>query len=349
MEGADQWAFVVVAVGLAGLLLGRQHNRVIGGLVALGAAVAGVALESSADPATGFLAGAAIYLVVVRGERRRARRWAAALETAFLATLLIMVDLSFAEFVRNLAPLLLGSATGEAVWYRRAVLAEAQERAHLAEVTRDEEARIRVQEERIRIARELHDIVGHSLSIINVQAGVAAHVITNQPEVAEKALREIRDASHDALEELRATVGVLRTGLDDSDGLAPTPQLEDLQALVGSFREAGLSVDLHTAEDPPDLGAGQQLAVYRIVQEALTNVVRHAGLASAQVSIVFPPGEVSVEVLNDGDVVELSKDAVGHGLVGMRERVSALRGTIDAHPRPDGGFSVRARFPVHRP
>ena len=172
---------------------------------------------------------------------------------------------------------------------------------------------------------------------------------TEQPEVAEKALREIREVSHEALQELRATVGVLRTGLDDTSGLAPTPQLKDLGALIASFQDAGLTVEIYTPEDIPNLGAAQQLAVYRIVQEALTNVVRHAGRSSAEVSIVFPPGEVSVEVVNDGEVIEPSNEMAGQGLVGMRERVVALGGSVDAHPRPDGGFRVKARFPGRRP
>lgn len=348
MEGADPWTFAVVAVGLVGLLWGRRRNRLTGGSIALASAIAGVALESSVDPATGFLAAAATYLVTVRGERQRARWLGGLFGAVFLVALLILENLSFGEFVRNMAPLLLGYATGEAVWYRRAVLAEAQQRAHLAEVTRDEEARFQVQEERIRIARELHDIVGHSLSIINVQAGAAGHVIAEQPEVAQEALLEIRKTSHAALQELRATVGVLRSGIDDPTELAPTPQLRDLDALVSSFQDAGLAVEIFRPEEAPDLGAAQQLAVYRIVQEALTNVVRHAGGSSAEVSIVFPPGEVSVDVANDGDVIEPSTDGVGQGLVGMRERVVALGGTVDAQPRPGGGFQVRARFPVRR-
>jgi signal transduction histidine kinase len=348
MEGADPWTFAVVGVGLAGLLWGRRRDRLIGGTIALTAAIVGVTLESSVDPATGFLAAAAIYSVTVRGERRRARWLAAALAAVFLVALLIIEDLTFGEFVRNMAPLLLGFATGEAIWYRRAVLAEAQERAHLAEVTRDEEARLRVQGERIRIARELHDIVGHSLSIINVQAGAAGHVIAEQPEAAKKALEEIRKVSHGALQELRATVGILRTELEDSSGLAPTPQLKDLDALIASFRDAGLAVEIYSSEEPPDLGAAQQLAVYRIVQEALTNVVRHSGRSKAEISIVYPPGEVSVEIANDGEVVETRSAGDGLGLVGMRERIMALGGTVEARPRSDGGFRVRARFPVWR-
>lgn len=348
MEGAHPGTFAIVAVGLAGLLWGRRRHRLAGSLIALGAAIIGLAVESSVDPATGFLAGAAVYLVTVRGERRAARARAAVAVVVFLLALATIGGPTFGEFIRNMAPLLLGFAAGEATWYRRAVLAEAEARAHLAEVTRDEEARARVREERIRIARELHDIVGHSLSIINVQAGVAAHVIKDHPEVAEKALAEIREISHGALQELRSTVGVLRTGSDEGLGLAPTPQLDDIPALVESFRDAGLTVALYLPAERPGLGAGQELAVYRVIQEALTNVVRHAPGSEVQVSLVFPPGEVSVEIANDGEVVEMKNDILGQGLVGMRERMGALGGTVDAHPRPEGGFLVRARFPVHR-
>lgn len=348
MEEAPPTTFIIVAVGLAGLLWGRRRHRLAGSLVTLGAAIAGLAIESSVDPATGFLAGAAVYLVTVRGERRLARVRAGVAVAVFLAALATIGGPSFGEFIRNMAPLLLGFAAGEATWYRRAVLAEAEARAHLAEATRDEEARARVREERIRIARELHDIVGHSLSIINVQAGSAAHVIKDHPEVAEKALAEIREVSHGALQELRSTVGVLRAGADDRPGLAPTPQLDDIPALVESFRDAGLTVALYLPEEHPDLGAGQELAVYRVIQEGLTNVVRHAPGSEAQVSLVFPPGEVSVEIVNDGEVVEMQGDALGQGLVGMKERMSALGGSVDARPHPEGGFMVKARFPVHR-
>ncbi len=348
MENAHPATFFVVAVGLAGLMWGRRRHRLIGSLVTLGAAIVGLAVESSVDPATGFLAGAAVYLVTVRGERRVARPRAAVGVVVFLSALATIGGPTFGEFIRNMVPLLLGFAAGEATWYRRAVLAEAEARAHLAEVTRDEEARARVREERIRIARELHDIVGHSLSIINVQAGSAAHVIKDQPEVAEKVLEEIREISHGALQELRSTVGVLRTGVDEGPGLAPTPQLDDIPELVESFRDAGLTVALYLPTDRPSLGAGQELAVYRVIQEALTNVVRHAPGSAAQVSLVFPPGEVSVEIVSGGEVVEMRGDALGQGLIGMRERMSALGGTVDAHPRLEGGFLVRARFPVRR-
>lgn len=347
-EGTDPWTFVALVMSLAGLLLGYYVHRIIGSVIVMAAAVGGAAVEASADPATGLMAAAAIYLVTVEGPRNRARLLGAGLSAVFIVALLVLQNLSLSEFMRNLAPLLVGFASGHAIWYRRSVLAEARERAHLAEVARDEEARLKVQEERIRIARELHDIVGHSLSIINVQAGVAAHVISEQPEVAGKALEEIQQASHRALEELRVTVGVLRSGVDGDTDLAPAPQLQDLGRLISSFSEAGLPVEFHHSNDPPEMGTAQQLTVYRIVQEALTNVVRHGGSGPTRVSLVYPPDEVSIEIINDGDPVPRA-DGLGQGLVGMRERVGALDGTLDARPRPEGGFQVRARFPIGKP
>ncbi len=348
LEGADPWTFVALAVSLAGLLLGYYRHRIIGSAVVMTAAIGGAAVEASADPATGIMAAAAIYLVTVEGPRKRAHLLGAGFSAVFIIALLVLQSLSLSEFMRNLAPLLVGFASGHAIWYRRSVLAEARERAHLAEVARDEEARLKVQEERIRIARELHDIVGHSLSIINVQAGVAAHVISEQPEVAGKALEEIQQASHQALEELRMTIGVLRSGMDGDTDLAPAPQLEDLDRLISSFSEAGLPIEFHHSNDRPDMGPAQQLTVYRIVQEALTNVVRHGGSGPTTVSLVYPPDEVSIEIVNDGDPVSPSK-GLGQGLVGMRERVGALDGTLDARARPEGGFHVRARFPIGKP
>jgi len=348
IEGADPWTFVALAVSLAGLLLGYYVHRIVGSAVVMSAAIGGAAVEATADPAVGLMAAAAIYLVTVEGPRNRARLLGAGFGAVFIAALLVLESLSLAELVRNMAPLLVGFASGHAIWYRRSVLAEAKERARLAEVARGEEALLRVQEERIRIARELHDIVGHSLSIINVQAGVAAHVISDQPEAAGRALEEIQKASHQALEELRMTVGVLRSGMDGDDDLAPSPRIEDLERLVSSFREAGLPIEFHRAEDRPEMGPARELAVYRIVQEALTNAVRHGGSGPARVSLVYPPGEVSVEIVNDGDPVGPTP-GMGQGLVGMRERVAALAGTIDARPRPEGGFRVNARFPIGTP
>ncbi|MEA3502613.1 MAG: sensor histidine kinase [Actinomycetota bacterium] len=349
IEGADLWVLVAAAVALAGLMWGRRRAPIVGGAIATGAAIVGLAFESTAEPSTGILAAAAVYVVTVQGPRRRARLAAAILAGTFLGGLVLFGGLTFQDLFRNMALLLLGFASGEAVWYRRSVLVEARERVRLAEVTRDEEARLRVQEERLRIARELHDIVGHSLSIINVQAGVAAHVIDEQPEVAGTALEEIRKVSHNALEELRATVGVLRTGMEDATELAPTPGLKDLGKLIDSFRDAGLSVDVYMPEVIPALGAAQQLAIYRVVQEALTNVVRHANSAKTEVSVVFPQGEVSVEISNDGDAVGQGEESSGQGLVGMRERVGALGGSVSAEPRAEGGFRIRARFPVRQP
>jgi len=348
IEGADGWTFVALAVSLGGLLLGYYLHRIIGSAVVMAAAIGGAAVEASADPATGLMAAAAIYLVTVEGPRVRAHLLGAGFSAVFIVALLFLQSLSLSEFVRNLAPLLVGFASGHAIWYRRSVLAEARERAYLAEVARDEEARLRVQEERIRIARDLHDIVGHSLSIINVQAGVAAHVISDQPDVAGKALEEIQQASHQALEELRMTVGVLRSRSEDGTDLAPSPRLDDLDRLISSFREAGLPVEFHRASDEPEMGPARQLAVYRIVQEALTNVVRHGGSGATRISLVYPPGEVSIEISNDGDPVE-PVEGLGQGLVGMRERVAALAGSINISPRPEGGFQVHARFPIGTP
>ena len=144
------------------------------------------------------------------------------------------------------------------------------------------------------------------------------------------------------------TVGVLRSGVDGDTDLAPAPQLRDLDRLISSFSEAGLPVEFHHSNDRPEMGAARQLTVYRIVQEALTNVVRHGGSGPTRVSLVYPPDEVSIEIVNDGDSVSPAKGP-GQGLVGMRERVGALDGTLDTRPRPDGGFHVRARFPIGKP
>lgn len=232
-----------------------------------------------------------------------------------------------------------------------------RERAERAERTRDEEARRRVAEERLRIARDLHDVVAHHIALVNVQAGVAAHVMDKRPDQAKEALAHVRDASRSALNELRATVGLLRQSGDPEAPTEPAPGLSVLDELVDTFRHAGLPVEvivqLGRADGP--LPAAVDLAAYRVVQEALTNVRKHAGPgARAEVSVVRVGTSVEVTVLDDGgappadpaDSAPEPDDSGGHGLLGMRERTGALGGSCFAGPRYGGGYRVHAILPV---
>ncbi|WP_333738439.1 sensor histidine kinase [Streptomyces sp. IBSBF 2806] len=243
----------------------------------------------------------------------------------------------------------IGATAGDAVRSRRAAVRAIRERAERAERTREEEARRRVAEERLRIARDLHDVVAHHIALVNVQAGVAAHVMDKRPDQAKEALAHVREASRSALNELRATVGLLRQSGDPEAPTEPAPGLDRLDELVGTFRSAGLRVEVARTDQGTELPAAVGLAAYRVVQEALTNVQKHAGLeAKAEVSVVRVGPNIEVTVLDDGRSADEESPPTGggHGLLGMRERVTALRGTLTTGPRYGGGFRVHAILPV---
>jgi signal transduction histidine kinase len=238
---------------------------------------------------------------------------------------------------------------GHFVGVGRANTARLEQTAEL-ERARAELARRAVIEERLRLARELHDVVAHAISVIAVQSGVGAHVAQTQPEEAAKALAAIEATSRAALTELRRLLGVLRQEGEPQGSLAPVPGLADLDALLAEVAKAGLGVRVRVEGTPSPLPAGVDLSAYRIVQEALTNVVKHAGPARAQVTIGYRDQEVTVEVTDDGrGVAAPTGDGparVGHGLIGMRERVAAFGGDLKVGPRPGGGFRVAARLPL---
>ena len=242
----------------------------------------------------------------------------------------------------------MAAAAGDAVRSRRAVVHAIRERAERAERTREEEARRRVAEERLRIARDLHDVVAHHIALVNVQAGVAAHVMDKRPDQAKEALAHVREASRSALNELRATVGLLRQSGDPEAPTEPAPGLARLDELADTFRNAGLPVEVARADHGTALPAAVDLAAYRVIQEALTNVQKHAGAeAKAEVSVVRVGPNVEVTVLDNGPGKDHEpEDGGGHGLLGMRERVTALGGTCTAAPRYGGGFRVHAILPV---
>jgi len=232
-------------------------------------------------------------------------------------------------------------------------LREVEQRAEEAERTRDEAARRMAMEERLRIARELHDSLTHSISVIQVQAGVAVHLARKRGEDVPPALAAIQEAGADAARELRATLGVLRSE-EDGDGSG----LGQLDSLVARARAAGLPVTVTVTGAQRPLPPEVDQAAYRIVQEALTNVSRHAGQACASVYLHYTPETLSVQVDDDGQGPVISTSTgtgtgtrpsgPGLGLVGMRERVSALGGQLQAGPQ-DGGFRVRAELPARAP
>jgi signal transduction histidine kinase len=239
-------------------------------------------------------------------------------------------------------------ALGEFVGARRAYQAEVEQRLALLEVERDHQARMAVAAERTRIARELHDVVAHAVSVIVVQADGAAYAVRSQPDLAERAVQTISATGREALTELRRLLGVLRS--EEAAGeLTPLPGTQSLAELAERVRAVGLPVRLEIVGNVDDLPAGVGLGVYRIVQEALTNSLKHAGAGAQAVVRVERSGDaVCVDVHDDGKPAARSLVGVsgGNGLIGMRERALVFGGSLDAGPRPGGGWQVTARLPL---
>ncbi len=211
---------------------------------------------------------------------------------------------------------------------------------------REDRALLAVADERARIARELHDVVAHHVTVMVVQAGAARRSMDSSPADAREALAAVESVGRTTLEEMRRILGVLRAGPDD-ETLQPQPGVDRLPALIAQTRDAGLPVDLAVEGTPRALPPGIDLTAYRIVQEALTNTLKHAGRASATVRLRYEPDRFAIEVADDGrGAAALPGDAGGHGLVGMRERVGLFGGRLEAGPRASGGYAVRAVLPL---
>jgi signal transduction histidine kinase len=221
---------------------------------------------------------------------------------------------------------------------------EAKERAARAEREREERARSAVTDERARIARELHDVVGHSVSLMTVQASAVRRLLRPEQQRERESLLIVEQTGREALAEMRRMVGVLRRP-EEAPALAPQPSLEHLDKLVEQVREAGLPVELRVEGDPLPLPAGLDLTAYRLVQEGLTNALKHARAQHAEVLVHYTDGHVELTVSDDGRGAG-DRDGGGHGLVGMRERMTVYGGELEAGPRPEGGYRLRARLPV---
>jgi signal transduction histidine kinase len=263
----------------------------------------------------------------------------------------------------RIAASVMAAALGESVRSRHVIAAEAQERAELAERTREEEARARVDAERLRIAREVHDTVAHAIAIINVQSGVTAYLLDKRPERAREALETIEQTSAQALHEMRAVLGVLR---DSDNGRVPHPGLGRINELAAKARDAGLDVKLEVSSSTAPLPSVVDNTAYRILQESITNVIRHVGPTRVTVALDYGTDVLEVRVADEGGRDASGDDAAGpdalaehragtvtgssaepgRGIVGMRERCGLLGGELTAGPRPCGGFEVKARLPL---
>lgn len=322
-----------------GLALAARRRAPVAVLVATGVCTAGSQAAGVDVPAVAFLV--AVYSAMRAGHRVATASAAVAVLAALpLAGLLPPYAAAPAEaFARSrdvleLAWLIAAAAAGEA-------LRQAEGRAEEAERTREETARRRADEERLHIARELHDSLTHQISVIKVQAGVAVHLARKRGEEVPESLLAIQEAGREAARELRATLEALR-----DDGRNPPPGLDDLPDLVRRARTGGLDATLTVEGEPGGVPAAVERTAYRIVQESLTNVARHAGAARATVRIGHRPGGLVVRVDDDGRAVPEGAPVPGVGLRGMRERVAALGGRLRAEPRTGGGFTVEAELPV---
>jgi signal transduction histidine kinase len=256
----------------------------------------------------------------------------------------------FAGFLPQASLLVTLLLLGDAVRSRRAWQSEVRERLARADAEREREAARRVEQERLRIARELHDVMAHTIAVISVQAGVAADVLDDTPDAARQALGEIRTASREAMAELRATVGVLREGDGQAAPRAPTPGLGQLDDLLEAARRGGLRVEKVVAGQPRPLPPAIDMTAYRILQESLTNVARHAQATSATVAVRYEPDGVVLEVCDDGRGAAARADGGrgGYGLAGMAERAAAVGGRLETGPGPAGGFRVWSSLPAGR-
>ena len=258
-----------------------------------------------------------------------------------------MVPLTTAIMI-NVVIMIVTYMLGRTIRARREAAAALAERAAVAEAGRQAHAEQAVAEERRRIARELHDVVAHHVSVIGVMATGAKRVLKIDPESAEHALGTIEQTSRTTLRELRRLLFLLRVESDADTQLSPQPGLEGIRTLIDQVCEAGLPASLRVEGEQLDLDPGVALTAYRIVQEALTNTLKHAGQATAEVRMTFGPQLLTIEVFDTGTGPK-GADSPGHGLLGMRERVAVYGGTLRTGPRPGGGFRVYAKIPVEAP
>lgn len=345
--------FVVNIAMVAPLVLRRKYPLLVAYAVLL---VGGVHAALELGLASAIASGIAIYSVVVYVGRKSGALYFALMITATVVQLFLQYRQDW--LVNTVVGVLLMAfcwVLGEFVGARRAYQAEVEARLHLLETERDQAGRIAVAAERSRIARELHDVVAHAVSVIVVQADGASYAIRSDPGLTEHALRTISETGRDALCELRRLLDVLRGESESEQPRVPQPTAADLAELAERMRAAGLTVKLTVDADLTALPTGVSLAVYRIVQESLTNALKHAGTGAHAEARVWREGDdLRVCVADDaaGRARQLTPAPPpepaegGNGLIGMRERANVYGGTLDAGPAPGGGWRVAARFPA---
>ncbi|WP_030611354.1 sensor histidine kinase [Streptomyces fulvoviolaceus] len=343
---------LLTGVSCAALLWHRSHPR---GTAAV-AIVCATAVSALGYILTVLLLGplmVALHSLALRTDRRTANTFTITGIVLLVSAALVVGPRDEPLILKLLGPaawLLLPTSLGTVTRLRGAYLEAVQARAEHAERTREEEARHRVTAERMRIARDLHDVVAHHLVLANIQAGAVTRMLPDKPGEAEKIAAELSGTTSSALRELKSTVGLLRDSDDRDRPAEPTPGLARLPELAASFQHAGLTVALTVEGEPKPLSAGADLTAYRIVQEALTNVTKHAASRSAKVRLVYSPDQpaVTVTVTDDGSArpVNSLTPHSGYGLIGMRERAHSVGGRIRMGHRAEGGFEVVAELPL---
>jgi len=346
------WAAVVVVLSWLPLTV-RAFWPLPVLAVVLTADAVHIAVASHAHPAAGTIPAAtmlALYTVATRYPVRVAWTAAAAAGIAQFTVALVSYPHPGSDWL-YLNWAVIATALGLLIRERRERITAAEQRAEAAERSRQAEADRQVTAERIRIAHELHDVLAHHIAVVNAQAGVARYLLRTDPHAADTALDGIAANSRAALDELRATLGLLRAEGDDAAGdpRAPAPTIEHLGQLLDGFTKAGLRLTVAVRGEPGSLSGPAELALYRIVQEALTNATKHAPGSDVSLSIDWSAASVQLTVSNTAPAAAppgFTNDGTGHGLIGMRERAAAAGGTASAGPAQTGGYRVTATLPV---
>lgn len=362
LEPARYWLDVLLAVGLAGPLAWRRVRPEQSALV-----IFAVGVVQAIIPSSGLILANLSMLFAIYALSAYGKEWvgSVSLITGLAASLIgvaryaawpwsgadVGLVLSQALYLASFLGLLvlvvwgLGALRRSRIARRDALV----ERARLVEVERAQQLRLAAQAERTRIARDLHDVVAHSLAVMITQADGGRYAARVDPEVAVQALETIAETGRTALSEMRRLLGVLRDETPNPNATTPQPGLEDVAELVEGLRSGGLDVRLESQGTPAPMPQGMGVAAYRIVQEGLTNVLKHAGPdAGARVCVWWSPAALTVDVVDDGRGAGAtpSLDGPGHGLLGMRERAAVYGGSVQSGPMPGGGFGVRAVFPL---
>jgi signal transduction histidine kinase len=342
----------VLLIGAGVAPLAWRRRRPVAALLAVSVVEVAVTAAGFPGEILAFSCLVAVYSVAAHAERRTALLGLAS--TPVLIGVSMWLDRErvggWGDVLWNLVIFLTAWVLGDNLQARRSRTAALEERAARLERDQADAAARAVQEERARIARELHDVVAHSMSVMVVQAGAARRSVDRDVEGAKEAMVAIEQTGRQALDEMRRLLGVLRRDDDESPARAPQPTVRHLDVLVAQFRDAGLAVDLTIEGEPRDLAAGLDLSAYRIVQEALTNVLKHAGRATPTVRLCYGDHALELEVRDDGRGLAAALVGAppggGNGLVGMRERVALYGGRLTAGPRRGGGYEVRATLPL---